>query len=327
MQGYNYIYIDTYTLNTIDFKFTTCTDDAFSASHYGYKAKTLYIWRGILISCTLLISVLAFLTNGAIIYDEYKIVACRSVLASSWLGLVVLFDVISCVVNLILFIIPLRKATAAMREMAMRDQISSTSTHAHSQTLDSSINKSKSKSKDNYDKADSPTGTTHSPQASTTGVASGASMTTPSGGTTGKFKFTLSVDPPLKLQNTESGSISGGAGGSGYSGSEDKQDENSKGSSTGKNNYNHKRSKSKDRKKKKSKDRMKKQDKLVKVAKKFTFLTGLGVGTTFLAMLCSGLFAMPILWVGSDCIFNIVTVLLMFNWNKEYYDRLCKCIG
>lgn len=77
------------------------------------------------------------------------------------------------------------------------------------------------------------------------------------------------------------------------------------------------------RKKKENKDQ--KQKIFLQIVRKHVILTALGVISTVLTMMLIGVFSMAYFWASIDIIFNIIAVLLMFSWNKPYYERFCSC--
>ena len=67
---------------------------------------------------------------------------CRGVYSNPWLGLVALIDIISCVVNLLMFIIPLRKVIYMMNK-EFEEEFAQNINH-HSQSSQQSFESSKS---------------------------------------------------------------------------------------------------------------------------------------------------------------------------------------
>eukprot|EP01083_Nonionella_stella_P178577 631237_1 len=61
------------------------------------------------------------------------------------------------------------------------------------------------------------------------------------------------------------------------------------------------------------------------IAKKYFVLATCGVGSTFIAMILTIVFSMPVLWVSVDYVINVLCILLMFTWNKRYYN-VCCCV-
>eukprot|EP01084_Bolivina_argentea_P140407 246832_1 len=72
-----------------------------------------------------------------------------------------------------------------------------------------------------------------------------------------------------------------------------------------------------------STDSRKLDAKFLFVARKHFILTTISVGTTFIAMILTIIFSLPVLWINFDYFINILCVILMFSWNKQHYATLC----
>lgn len=68
-----------------------------------------------------------------------------------------------------------------------------------------------------------------------------------------------------------------------------------------------------------------KQEAFMAVVRKMVVLTVVGVGTTILGGVMIGIVGINILWVCLDCVCNTLVTLLMFQWNKGYYEKLFSC--
>ena len=248
------------------------TDEAFGDSAYRYSNKFLYGWRVFLTLSSTILSIATIIVNNpeAVenIQNEEYYLSCYLVWNNIVLFFLVLLDIIACVVNVVLFIIPLRKLDKKRKEL--ENNINGSVNHLKNgeTSKTGSINSTKNSniSDDNTDNNDDDSNVEMKvPDLEV--VPSGSFASTPSSKTVKKASF-----------------------------------ENDK----------------------KTRSKIKKDNLLLKVAKKLTILTSIGVGSTFLSMLLIGIFSWATVWAGIDSIINIATTLLMFSWNKKYYNVLCK---
>ena len=249
-----------------------CIDEAFGDSAYRYSKTFLYSWRTFLTLSSTILSVATIIANNpqAVenIDDKEYYLSCYLIWNNNVLYFLALLDIIACVVNVILFIIPLRKLDKKRKELQNNINTYSNNLNVVNDNDDSIKTNSGTSPKDSTNKD-----TMKAPDLHV--VASSSMRGTPTG----------SSSTPVK-----------GAGGVYVFDSDNK-----------------------------TTSKMKKDGLLLKVAKKLTILTSIGVGSTFLSMLFIGIFSWATVWGGIDSIINITTTLLMFGWNKKYYQCLCAC--
>lgn len=67
------------------------------------------------------------------------------------------------------------------------------------------------------------------------------------------------------------------------------------------------------------------ETKFVTLAQKNVILTSYGVISTIICGLSVGVSGLGIVFIGSDCIVNMLVIMLMFGWNENTYNKMC-CI-
>ena len=67
-------------------------------------------------------------------------------------------------------------------------------------------------------------------------------------------------------------------------------------------------------------------DKLHDIAQKQAILSGISIGTSWFALIMISLTAnMHLVWVSIDLVMSTMTVILIYDWNKWLFQKLCGC--
>ena len=265
-------------------------DDAFHGSKFGYKSRTLTIWRTIVCIFQLIVVTLVATIVDETLSDDInpENIPCRAVHPRIFLGIVALLDIIACLVNLILFIYPLIKLSHEMKKLNEKEMVNVIKNHAHDGGKGLKIPSSTSinikyNSNTNYNKTKigniSPK-SPNSPTASAAKLFQGDNQLKSASMQSQSFpEINTNTNANVSIDNNKTASVIVYETSKSVS-SPVMSNKNSRNTSL----------------RMKSKKVLPNGDRLLKVAKKFAILTSTGVGTTFFTIVFIGLFDLSALW-------------------------------